>query len=208
MNSLKVDISISRKERKNFLANMNSVGSHVKHLRKWMWLHSFMMALLFLFPQICLAMLILSFDSTALQAALIVLERIGQHIGSFALIVISTTVWAALIVGTCYTPRSLAAISSGRQIWAGLNRIELSPSGVTAGKTFSEKIFLWKKIKNIYLLDEAIYFLMGTQQINVFFIPLSAFKSQEQIDEALDLIRDYWQGEIRTGQSASKRMFL
>jgi len=91
-----------------------------------------------------------------------------------------------------------ATVSANRQLWLGINRIELSPQGVTAGKTYMSKTFKWKKIKNIYYLDEAIYFLMGTQQINVFLIPLSAFESQEQIDEALELIRSCWHGEIRT----------
>ena len=97
-----------------------------------------------------------------------------------------------------YTPRMLAAISASRPLWRGINQIELSPDGVTAIKAQTSKTFAWEKIKNIYHLDEAIYFLMGTQQINVFLIPLSAFESQEQIGEALELIGTYWHGKIRT----------
>lgn len=208
MHPLKIDISMSRNERKNFLVDLNNVSSRVNNLRKWMWFHSFTMALLFLFFQFCFAVLLYSFGSSVFHAVLIVLERIGQHVGSFALIVTVMTVGANLFVSLCYTPKMLAAISSSRQMWAGLNRVELSPRGVTAGKTFSEKTFPWEKIKNIYVLDKAIYFLMGTQQINVLFIPLSAFESQEQINEALQLIRSYWHGEIRVEQSVSKRMYL
>ena len=97
------------------------------------------------------------------------------------------------------TAERYANHSAKRQFWLGINSFEISSVGLTAIRTYSTTLIRWKKVKEIYLLDEAIHFLMGTKQTNIVLIPLSAFESREQIDETLGLIRRYWHGEIKTG---------
>ena len=184
-------IHLQRKDIKDYLVDLNNTVSHFRWLRAWMWLYVLLLA-----------------AALSLLGILTTLESLVSHpayfdeiLAEFVMILICIPLFVLAsywLVGILYTPRVLAAASASRSLWVGINRADLSSKGVTASKAYSINTFTWKKVKNIYHLDEAIYFLMGTQQINVFLIPLSAFESQEQIDEALELIGTYWHGKIRT----------
>jgi len=200
MKSIEVIASIGFDERVAYLINLYEVGSHEKYMRRRMWVNALYLGLVALFV-VCAPFLLIVFlmgldsSSEAREAA-----------GFFSFFWSPTMigfVGAVILLAKSYlsmwaTPRALAKLSARRQFWTGVKGFCLSSSGIVVRKTLYSKAIEWKKIKDIYLLDEAIYFLMGTKQINVALIPLSAFESQEQIDEALELVGTYWHGEIKT----------
>ena len=183
MHPIMIDISMSLDEREGYLIDLNEASSRAWYLRMWILLNG---AGLMLAPSVVLAvpslglMGLLSLSSNAsidIQEGIGLLLMMGAMMGVFfsILVVQILFVW----VYPEFTPRKLAAISAKRRFWLGINRFEFSSAGLAAVRTYSTTLIKWKKIKDIYLLDKAIYFLMGTKQINVALIPLSAFESQE-----------------------------
>jgi len=195
MQAIAPKASMSLDERESYLIDLNNTASHLRHLRIWSipYVLSMTLVLFSLFTTFSTGLLfegIFNFCSQLREDA-----SLTQLLQIF---LISSGATSCMVVYMSYTPRNIALCSAVRPFWRDLNSLELSANGLTAVKAGSSKLIEWKKIKDIYLLDEAIYFLMGTKQINIALIPLSAFESQEQIDEALELIGTYWHGEIKT----------